>query len=221
MKRKILLATIIACGFLSAKAQITKGTISLGGNLGFNSNTSKQEINGITYKNTANSFSISPSVGKAFKENVVTGINASFSYSKSNSASSTIDNYGTSLGVFIRKYAPLGKGFYIYGQGSVAAGYGTGKQYSSPGGPISTVSLKTVTTGIYIDAGLAYQASKKILVELGLGNLANAVYSHTWNKTVSGPVVPANKNSSFSINSGLSLTNLANASVGLRVLIPS
>jgi len=217
MKKRIVLTVIITCTILFSQAQITKGTLLIGGNAGFNSTTIESENNGTTFESKANSFSISPSIGKAFKENTVKGINASFTYSRSVAGNST-DQYSGLLGVFIRKYAPLGKGFFIYGQGSVNGNYSVSRVYSSQ---VNKVALKAAGIGAAFDAGLSYKISNKVMLEVALGSLASFGYSHQWQDLISGPPVSETKTNTFYFNSGLNLINLGNASVGFRILIPS
>lgn len=222
MKKRFLLFTLTLAAFSFSHAQITKGTISIGGNLGFNSITAKDEFGNNTSKTNAGSFSISPSIGKAWKENTVTGINASFGASKT-SITNKYDNKNALLGVFVRKYIPLGKGFYIYGQGSVAGTYSDNKLYqlSPVNSQTGIIDRKGIGAGVYLDAGLSYQVSKKVLLELAMGNLANLSYTHQWDKQVSGPAVSLQKSNNFYFNSGLNLSNLLGTTLGFRILLPS
>src|SRR5882757_9601242 len=92
-----------------ANAQIKKGDVLLGGNLGFSKNSSTPAgMDG----NDQTFISISPSFGKVVADNLLAGFNLNYAHSRSKSGNpgnpgqaaniSTQDTYG--LGVFVRKY---------------------------------------------------------------------------------------------------------------------
>src|SRR5688500_5274887 len=102
MKKISLLLTGIAFFSLIASAQIPKGSIWLGGNIGFS--TSKEE-GGIDSKHS--SYSISPAIGTAIKENTILGVQFNFSqYKNENLNGEQVVQYmGADL--FERKYWSL------------------------------------------------------------------------------------------------------------------
>ena len=70
MKKYLLLTLSFMVIYAGAQAQISKGTVLLGGDLSFGTN--KTETGTVKSKTTG--FSISPSVGIAFKDNKVLGL---------------------------------------------------------------------------------------------------------------------------------------------------
>ena len=85
----------------AARAQIKKGAVLLGGQLGVSAQTGKNDF--LQSESTSSGFGISPAFGKAIKENLVIGGDFDFSYNKnsqSNNYSQTSYNYG--IGFFVR-----------------------------------------------------------------------------------------------------------------------
>jgi len=62
--------------------------------------------------------SITPVAGIAVKQNLVVGFSLSYAHNKDNlntvNYETKSESYGA--GIFIRKYVPLGKGFYLFGE---------------------------------------------------------------------------------------------------------
>src|SRR5215213_1376453 len=117
MKKSILLLSLSFYFFSSVNAQITKGSIFLGGDIG----ASTQKSESMSVLNKQSGFSISPVVGKAIRENLVFGIELSYAFSKTQytDQEQKINSYGS--GIFLRKYKPIGKsGFYIFLHGRAA-----------------------------------------------------------------------------------------------------
>jgi hypothetical protein len=80
MQKKILLSffSVVIMAFLAA-AQIKKGAILLGGQLGF----STQKTQTQNFPDTKiSSINISPAYGKAIKDNLVTGVDVFIGYNK-------------------------------------------------------------------------------------------------------------------------------------------
>jgi len=114
MQTKILhVLSLMLLTVCSIDAQIKKGATLLGGQLGFSSTTTDYPSTpGPSTKNS--SFSISPAFGKAVQENLVIGADVDFEHSKFNNQN--IDEHKSTvygIGVFVRQYKELGKGFYL------------------------------------------------------------------------------------------------------------
>lgn len=107
MKKTILFSAALLFLVIFTHAQVTKGSIFLGGGIGIG--TSK---NRFTDKENV-SVSITPSVGYAIKQNTILGINLLYSHSKSYYDPSNGEQVNNSNGISIfgRKYLVLGKGF--------------------------------------------------------------------------------------------------------------
>jgi len=180
MKFKFLLFSLFALLCMeTTRAQINKGAVLAGTSIGYNQIKSKYNISGGDLK--VKSFTVSPAVGIAIKENVVAGIR--FDYLKNTQksvydANSTYDdeakNYGGSI--FIRRYVPLISRLYVFGEGS--ASYTNVRETNTQVYFASKNERKTKgwSTGLHITPGISYGVCKKFLVELGYNSLLNASY---------------------------------------------
>src|SRR5450432_479199 len=95
---------------VTTNAQIKKGSVFLGGDIG--GSTQKTKDNG-TAINSQDGLSISPVFGKAIKENLILGADAIFSLYKDKDANpvpyTNQRNNSYGAGIFIRKYKPIRK----------------------------------------------------------------------------------------------------------------
>lgn len=205
MKKFILFN--FACFLLASisYAQISKGTILLGGNVNF----SGYDISG-TPENNNNFFYIQPSLGFTVNENRIVGFSLAYSHGKQNSGStqtSETDGYGA--GLFYRRYLTLGKGFYFYGQ--AGASY-FGNKTDQTGGSFTNQKISTVDLNLY--PGVAYRVSKHFLLEVGMNNLFSLYYSTTKQEY---SIPPSFKSSQwgFTINANPN----SNLSLGFRILL--
>lgn len=208
MYSKILLFS--GCLFLasSISAQINKGAILVGGNLGFS--TQKTEV---TDEKT-NTFNISPAIGRAIKENLIAGIDLAFSRSLSlrdnvNYYENSFKSYGG--GIFLRKYALIANSFYLFGQARIG-GYSLEEKQAS-----TTIVYNTDSYGIDLSVypGIAYAITKKLQLEAGLPNIFSIGYFSR--KTTSTQSTTTIHTKSFGAST--SLTNGAPLSIGIRLLL--
>lgn len=172
MKRFLLLAcTIISLSTIS-QAQITKGSILLGGGASY----IKQQSESGTSENDYNSLYINPAVGLAVNEKWVVGISGGFSTSKSKPSTPTQkdESNGYSGGVFARRYATLGKNFFLFGNGDAQYSQSTRKQIFNTDQSRSSVSK---TIAVSVAPGIAYAISKRFHLEASLSNLISLSYN--------------------------------------------
>ena len=130
----------------SAHSQISKGAVLLGGNIGFSANDNSVA----TDDNKNHSYFINPSIGFVVKENKVFGINLSYGHSIYQTApdqKSESNNYGG--GVFHRRYLPLGKSFYFYGQGQLNVDFG--KQEQTGGTNYAKTTSNSLSVSVFIE----------------------------------------------------------------------
>lgn len=166
-------------------------------------------------ENKYSSFSVYPSIGLAVKENTVVGLRLTYSHSKSAPANNpyTQEQKGYGAGLFYRKYMPLGKQFYLFGEG--AAYYGYSEQTNTL--PDNTVKQKNRTIGVNFYPGVAFAVSRKIHLEAGLNNLVDLSYNKSNTETTSFG------GTSFSSSSGFGFsTNVSTSSpltVGFRFVL--
>lgn len=220
MKKFTLLFFILSFIFTATvNAQIKKGSVFLGGNIG--GSTQKTKSGGSTVNNQ-NGLTISPVFGKAIKENLIIGADLGFSFYESNSsptnpslyAENRNDQYGA--GVFIRKYKQIAKsGFSMFLQGGFYINY-TSNEYENFPSSFNAEKRKRYGIGINAYPGLTYTVSKKLQLETGFNNLLSLGY-FTEKREVKGSSLYTERTNGIHINS--SLSNLSSLYIGFRVLI--
>lgn len=216
--KAIFLSTLALSLSLLSRAQIKKGDILLGGNLGFSSASPEPNDGTNAFNNAKNTFfNIRPTIGKAIKDNLVLGINLLYSYNRSTYAGA---NYykmtGYGAGVFLRRYIPLGKGFYFFLQEEANASF-----YRQNNGN-TTPGFKANETNLSLSfyPGVAYAIDRHWQIETGFPQLAALSYDHQKraDKVSGGPDL-ISKYNTFGISSSLSSTY--QLTVGLRYFIGS
>jgi len=210
----MLTAGLLVAGL--ANAQIKKGDVILGGNLGFNTSTQKSSQSSDETKQ--NGVTIAPSIGWAIKDNLTMGGYLSFIHSNFDSpnggSSQTTDGYG--LGYFIRKYKMLGSGFALFAEGNLGGSYNHYKNTPSAGSGSAETDSKTYGVNLGFYPGIAYFISRHVMLETGFQNLVYANYGHAKNTATGAPGYTSS--SGFAIGTGLS-NQLQNFTVGLKWLL--
>jgi hypothetical protein len=197
---------------VSAQSQISKGSILLGGSISFSNND--LATNSDAYKNRY--VFVQPSLGFAVKENRVVGFNLSYGHGiiKSGTISTETNqsnDYGG--GVFYRRYLPLGKGFYLYGQGSANFAYNKVEQTTSASSQVQ--KLNTLSLSAY--PGVSYAVSKRFHLELAMNNLVSVNYSAARQEISSNSVTQTSK--SKQLNLYANVNPQSNLSFGFRILL--
>ena len=214
MKRKLLLAFIISCySFSVSIAQINKGSVWLGGSLGF---YSTKNNNG-QFLNKQTNVSVMPSYGKAIKENLILGGLLNVGYSKAENVNGqgeqTLNTYGA--GIFIRKYVQLIKGVYLFGNATGAFDIMKSKQKS---GQITYGKSDGWDAGISAVPGLSFKLNNKLHLETGLNSFLYIQYGQ-----INGSATQAQpldtKIETRTISAGASLNNLSDLFIGFRLLL--
>jgi hypothetical protein len=198
----------------SANAQIKKGSVFLGGDIG--GSIQKTKSGDIT-TNKQNGINISPVFGKAIKDNLIFGVNAGFGiYNNDNPVNNWEYNTNSyNAGVFVRKYKNLAtSGFYLFVQGGLGINYYKQKQEGLS--PVNFDETRRVTVGINAYPGISYAVSKKLHLETGFNNLLSLNYFI--DKREVGSPVTKYKTNGLGISSSL---NNATSSLylGFRLLI--
>lgn len=216
MKKITLLTIASICLFaLHSSAQITKGSVLLGG--GISGSHNKSEIPSQVDNNS--SFSISPAVGLAIKENTVVGIRLSFYHSKSEQKF-TGNNYlqestGNIAGLFYRRYLSLGKKFYLFGEGVASYTHNRTKTESS-NPPLTTQTNSGFSLTIY--PGVAFAVNRKIHLEVALNDLFEFNYTNTKTEAAFGNgTFTTTKASGF--GAAANFSTAAPLSVGFRFVL--
>jgi hypothetical protein len=219
--RKLYFVTIaLVCFSFLSNAQIRKGSVYLGGDLGYSSQK-EERLNptpgGTNNESEQKGVSFSPSIGVAVKENVFAGIDLSYSNTKGENLGTT--NYKNKVlgaGVFLRRYFPVANKFYLFGQ--IRLGY-YDREYDQNYNFNADRTLEKgwgIQAGLY--PGLSYNIYKSLYLEMGLNNLLQAGYESLDITRTSGfGNTSSSERKSFSIGSSLSNSSLT---VGLRFILP-
>ena len=151
----------------------------------------------------------------AVKQNLIAGFDLGFThgrYEPSVTAVQHVNTYG--VGVFVRRYKELGKGFYLFGQARVGLSYGTAKLTDTQQA-LNSSSQKVFSTYLGFYPGISYTLSKKLQVEAGFSNFALIRYDHSTQSYSNNAIT--NSSDSFLFSS--SLSNFAGPTIGLQVLL--
>ncbi len=212
---------------LCSQAQIKKGDILLGGDIGFYSQKTDPGIQNNNYLTKQTSLNLSPSIAKAIKNNLLAGIDLAYSGSTTTQSSgvyggSTLKVRTYGAGFFLRSYKPLGSGFSLFMQSRLGGSYSTQKNtYDNFPGNNSDLKGYSIDLGFY--PGIAYAITKKVQLETGFQNILDVSYAHSKNTVVTDPATStatSSKTNTFSLQSGLS-NSLAGFVIGVRVLLGS
>lgn len=180
--RKIYFLTIaFICLSFFANAQIRKGFIYLGGDVGYSSQKEKllNPPSGSTNNEVElKGFTFSPSIGLAVKENVFAGIDFTYANTKGQylNSNNSYKNKNLGAGIFMRRYFPVANKFYLFGQ--VRLGY-YDREYDQTYNFNSSRSQEDgwgLQAGLY--PGLSYNVYKSLYLEMGLNNLLTVGYEN-------------------------------------------
>ncbi len=160
----------------------------------------------------------SPSVGWVTTDNLVVGATILTNFSSSNYPNSVNYIYSstTGAGFYMRKYLPVGKSFYLFGNGqlSVVSLY---NKNSTPQQPFY-YKEKGYAVNVTVVPGIAYQINNCLFLEAALNNLLSLEYTRT-NRQYQNS---GNSNTSLISNSfGLStgLGSVTPLQIGMRWMI--
>ena len=167
MKTKILSAiSILLIATTGTNAQITQGKYLLGGSVSYANNQDVQYSGSGPQKY----FTSNIQIGKVLKENTVAGLILSYNFTNNGLATYKSNLY--SGGIFYRKYKPLTKGLYFFGEADVVYDYSRNTQANFE---IGSDGTRYTTNGARISLvpGLSYAVWKKLQMELSMNNLLN------------------------------------------------
>jgi Outer membrane protein beta-barrel domain len=216
MKKTIILciATILS---ISVSAQIKKGAVLLGFDFNVGRNTNKYQSGSNEVKNSSSGFGISLLAGKAIKDNLFFGGAASFRTNTNKQGNPAIEqtNKGYGAALWMRRYFPVAKSFYVFVNGSLDAAIGKTENKNTP-----SSSAKNFGLGINLYPGISYQVKKSFYLDASINNLANISYSHSKSEQKDNL---GNTQTQTSNSYGIS-TSLGNGEnplqIGIRWIIP-
>ena len=214
---KINLLIISLFNFSLSNAQITKGNLFIGGDVYLAIfNTNNTNANGDISKSSSVGFS--PTIGWVTKDNLVVGASILTNFNSNSSTNS--NNYNRSnrigAGVWMRKYLPIGKSFYLFGNGMLSAQslYNSNNIVPQP----NFYEEKGYSINVILVPGIAYQVNKRLFLDAALNNLFSLGYERkNTDYQISGSPRIKRVTNSFNLSSGIgSVTPLQ---VGMRWMI--
>jgi hypothetical protein len=214
MKRKYLLFLLLATiGSNLLQAQIKKGTVLLGGGISFGNGLDQFDNN--TYELKTTGISIWPSVGKAIKDNLVFGFFGQYGHNRQEYEkqpfSDELNNFST--GVFLRRYLPVFKQLYLFGQCHLQGGYTISRNYWNTG------FRKTQSYGIHVGVypGLSFALNRKIHFESGFNGLFSTGFGHQREENIESSVKLITRSNGF--NMSANLNSISAFTLGMRFLL--
>lgn len=228
MHKPLLLTGAVLFFAVAANAQITKGTLFLGGSLGLSSGKSEStptQPGGTVQEAKSTNWAIRPQAGTAIADNTVAGIFLNFAKSKTDqkqgsdrSMEETSNNGG---GVFYRYYYALSRRFFLFGEGTLGIAFNSYK-VTLTNSTTSFMSVKGSGTGVGLNLtpGISFAASPKLHIEATLNNIVS--FSHSTdernNYDFRGTLQQTSENSYTS--AGINANGFSNLYVGLRWFLP-
>ena len=208
MKKTSILLVLLLSASCFAQAQISKGSIWLGGNIGFNSSRDEMPQE----SKQSNAF-ITPAMGIAFSQNIVSGIQLNIALSENNSGGidRSTSNYGASL--FLRRYWNVINRFYAFAHAS--AGYTSLNEEVKSTNYLQDVNGWSASMGL--SPGVSFAINKRFHIESAFYNLFYLQYTQRQTDITSNSV--KSSYDSHSVGAGVSLENGSYFNVGFRYLL--
>jgi hypothetical protein len=210
MIKKLLLSASVILMALVSNAQFKKGSILLGGDVGFG----KQNSTDVNFFSKSNNLSVSPVIGIASKENVFQGVRLNYSTSKNEySINNVSKSIGYGAGYFYRKYKT------VFGKFSGFLQAGAGLDFSKHN---VSGAFPSEANGLYmsisISPGITFPIFKHIYLESGFSNIAAVHYQKSKRTVPNSPGQNATSNS-FGFSSSLSTAG-SGLYFGFRIMLP-
>jgi|GEM_PF-417532 len=201
----------------SQQSQIKKGTVFIGGSIGFTRQTPSGDPG--SYYQKATNINFSPSVGWAIKDNLVFGVMLGYGYQKyTNVPADTVYSKAQtySAGVFLRKYKYLGSGFSLFAQGNLYFNYSKTDNHNG----LQNYQLNSTSiVGLGFNPGVAYRINPHWQIETIFPNLGYINYSNYKQTYPQLPPSPDAHSSTKTFNIGSSLSGIYQFSVGVQYII--
>ncbi|MBB2150704.1 outer membrane beta-barrel protein [Pedobacter gandavensis] len=170
MNKKIIMMAALCAVSIAASAQLEKGRLMVGGNVGYSRNSNEGPSNAAISTNTfkSNAFAISPTAGYFINDNLAIGTNISYTNRKSNSTSYFRKESLYGVNPFIRYYLNISSDFKFFAEFMMGASLGKSDEVSN--GFIYKNKRKEYSAALA--PGLAFLPAKKWSVDLRF-NLIN------------------------------------------------
>ncbi len=231
MKKTILLTILSLSYFINHAQVIEKGKRILGGSLDFgflHNQADTFATSGPSIKGNSSYFTLSPSFGKAIKNNLVFGYHTAlgFSHSKSEDlrlkSTGKSNGYSASGGIFLEKFLPLNKSFSFSGHVPLTINYSSSKNKTFDNSVLlSTSTNKFYGLGIYVSPSLNYSLNKKFLMQIFLNDFISIGYGYNTSEMEGINLLKRKQsNSNLGVNTRINHFNtLSNLSFGFRYLL--
>jgi hypothetical protein len=195
--RKLYLLVVTGIISSSVQAQITKGSVMLGGSLRFE-NMNEEQQTGI---NETRYFSIAPQAGVAVKDNLVAGVSFGYGGFRNivGNTRQTLD--AVDAGVFLRRYLGLGKSFYLFGEAALEY---TGSRQNSDEHSANNAVIKTRGGQLSLTPGVAYAINRKLHLEGAINSVAAVGFNRQTRTTNTGTSTLYNQKDLFTVQTNLS-----------------
>lgn len=179
-----LLSTLLFISF-ALSAQIKKGSIFIGGDISFSGNKTSAENNTPANTSTSNNAGIL-SAGFAVKDNLIVGVKVLYSSGKSKNNNPSYNNSTSAAGggLWLRKYYPLSKAFYLFVDGGINVQGTKSDQEQTPN--YNYYKTRGININAVILPGITYQMRKNFFLEASLNNLFSAGYTNNKNEQKDG-----------------------------------
>jgi hypothetical protein len=174
--------------------------------------THKSKGSSSEYK--SRSFLLSPSIGFVVKNNNVLGLSLSYGHGTDKSEYSKETDNQYSGGLFYRRYLPVVKNFYFFGQSDAYYRYSK-NEYSSNGNYKYWNENNTARVSLY--PGLAYAINNRFHIELALNDLLALNYTKYQHKLESTFGSAEDNNETLTIQT--SRIGFSNVVVGFRIAL--
>lgn len=178
-KKIIMMAALCAVGS-AASAQLEKGRLMIGGNVGYSRNSYEGYSNTSSFSSNnfkSNAFAISPTAGYFINDNLAIGTNLSYTNRKTNSTSYFRKESLYGVNPFIRYYLNISPDFKFFAEFMMGASVGKSDEVSN--GFIYKNKRKEYSAALA--PGLAFLPAKKWSVDLrfDLINYTNSQVKNT------------------------------------------
>ena len=170
MKKITLILALLFLAFTNIKAQISKGSFSLGGSVAYEKVKIKSalEFNNVTSPD----YSFVPKVGFGLSHNWMLGVLGTYDHdhvvSKGTNFTNELESEMYRGGVFARKFFPMNQKFGVFGEANLVYGSGNTSQVTN-GGPMEKWKQHSYSSAIY--PGIYFKPVKNIFLEATIGKI--------------------------------------------------
>jgi hypothetical protein len=216
--KKIVTLIFSSLLIITASAQFQKGNKVLGFGLNIQNGIDNTLYPASETTNKGFSLGGTVSLARAKSESRINGFTVTAGYGKSKYKSTTpfaseqfSESFDAGVGYFMRKYKPLGKNFFVFGEAQASLNYN--RQIRRAIQNNTDQNSYQGTIGIY--PGVAYKWNDRFLLEIRFSDFAALSYNYSERKYSNEKTY--SRNASFGTSLGLGYLN--NIGIGIRWII--